>query len=129
MWQKGGSLSEMTFDEAVKYTKELNSSRISGYGDWRLPTMEELCSLLEADPNKNGKFIDSLFDSTQAVCWSADENQHYSGTRVGVSVKVGFCVMFSEGGTFAGIADKFVPGGQASIAQSQYYVRAVRTAE
>jgi len=37
-------------------------------------------------------------------------------------------VMFSEGGTSAGLADKFVPGGQA-IAQSQYYVRAVRTAE
>jgi len=129
MWQKGGSPSEMTFDEAVMYTKELNSSRISGYGDWRLPTMEELCSLLEAEPNKHGKFIDNLFDSTQAACWSADENQHYSGTRVPAAVKAAFYVMFSEGGTSAGLADKFVPGGQAAIAQSQYYVRAVRTTE
>ena len=90
--------------------------------------MEELCSLLEAEPNKHGKFIDNLFDSTQAACWSADENQHYSGTRVPAAVKAAFYVMFSEGGTSAGLADKFVPGGQA-IAQSQYYVRAVRMTE
>ena len=65
MWQKAGSASEMIFDAAAKYTQELNSSRYGGYGDWRLPTMEELCSLLEGTPNQPGKLLDKLFDFTQ----------------------------------------------------------------
>jgi len=128
MWQKGGSPSEMTFYAAGKYVQELNSSQFGGYGDWRLPTMEELCSLLEGTPNKSGKFMDNLFDPIQEICWSADENQQYSGTRVPARVKAAFCVNFSRGETSAGVADRFIPGG-AATSESRSYMRAVRTAE
>ena len=124
MWQKAGSATDMTFDKALNHVQELNSSRISGYGDWRLPTMEELCSLLEATPNKAGKFIDNLFDPLQGTCWSADENQRYSGTRVSSPTRAAFGVNFARGETTAGTA--------ASISltnQDRYYLRAVRTAE
>ena len=125
MWQKGGSSSEMIFDAAAKYTQELNSSRYGSYGDWRLPTMEELCSLLEGTPNKNGKFIDNLFDFRQEVCWSADENQQYISMRS----KGAFSVNFGRGETSAGAADRFMHTGGGSTTLSRFYVRAVRTAE
>jgi hypothetical protein len=124
MWQKGGSPSEMTFYDAGKYVEQLNSNLFSGYGNWRLPTMEELCSLLERDPNKNEKFIDNLFDPAQSVCWSADENQQYSGTSVPLRVKAAFYVNFARGETSAGVADRFM-----ATAQRQYYVKAVRNVE
>lgn len=124
MWQKGGSSSEMTFDAAGKYIEGLNSSRVSGYSDWRLPTMEELCSLLERNPNENGRFIDDLFAPAQDVCWSADENQRYSGTPVPWQVKAAFYVNFARGETAAGVADRFRTTGQG-----RYFVKAVRTVE
>lgn len=124
MWQKAGSPSEMTFNVAGNYVQELNSSRFGGYGDWRLPTMEELCSLLEGTPNKSGKFIDDVFDPVQGICWSADENQRYSGTRRPGTVKAAFCVSFSGGETSAGNAERF-----QLTNESRYYVRAVRAAE
>jgi hypothetical protein len=123
MWQKGGSPSEIPFYDAGKYLEELNSSRFGGYGDWRLPTMEELCSLLEGTPNKSGKFMENFFDPTQSICWSADENQRYSGTRVPFAVKIAFSVGFTRGETSAGIATK------VHNYENLYYVRAVRTAE
>jgi hypothetical protein len=120
MWQKGGSPSEMTFYTAGKYVEQLNSNHFSGYGDWRLPTMEELCSLLERNPNKNGKFIDNLFDPGQSICWSADENQNYFWNQL----KAAFSVDFAMGETSASAADTF-----RVTSQKQYYVKAVRTAE
>jgi hypothetical protein len=125
MWQKAGSPSEMTFDAAGKYVGELNSSRLGGYGDWRLPTMEELCSLLERTPNKSGKFIDSLFDPAPYICWTADENQHYFQA----SFRVAFCVNFGRGEIFAGWAERVAPHHSTNVTQTRYYVRAVRTAE
>jgi hypothetical protein len=58
----------LTFEAAGKYVQELNSSRLGGYGEWRLPTMEEICSVLEETPNKSRKFIENLFDPAQSLC-------------------------------------------------------------
>jgi len=126
MWQKGGSPSEMKFDLAVRYVEELNSSRFGGHGDWRLPTMEELCSLLEGTSNASGKFMDNLFDPAQSLCWSGDGNPRYRPSGVQVTVQVAFCVNFSRGETSAGVADKFA---FATTSQGAYYVKAVRTAQ
>jgi hypothetical protein len=126
MWQKGGSVSEMKFDAATKYVEELNSSRFGGYSDWRLPTMEELCSLLEGTPNSSEKFMDNLFDPAQSLCWSADVNPQYRPAGVQVFVHTAFGVNFTKGETSAGVADKFA---LSSIPQGSCYVKAVRTAQ
>jgi len=124
MWQKGGSPSEMKFDTAGKYVEELNSSRFGGYSDWRLPTMEELCSLLEPIPNESEKFMDSMFDPAQSLCWSADINSEYRVVGIIGNVQVALCVNFLRGETSTGVADKF-----ARTSQGSCYVKAVQTAQ
>jgi Protein of unknown function (DUF1566) len=126
VWQKAGSPSEMKFDAAAKYVEELNSGRFGGYSDWRLPTMEELCSLLEANPEQNGKFMDNLFDPTREVCWSADMNPSYRPAGIQVTVQVAFGVNFSKGEMSEGASDKFA---NPNITQGSFYVKAVRTAQ
>jgi hypothetical protein len=49
MWALSGSLSDTTYSwgAAVEYVDELNQERFGGYFDWRLPTREELLSLVQ----------------------------------------------------------------------------------
>jgi len=70
MWQQGGS-SSMKYKEAQKYVKKLNSKNF-GYNDWRLPTVDELTSLLTKTTQTGGLYISSVFDKNQRYCWSSD---------------------------------------------------------
>jgi hypothetical protein len=72
MWEKGGSSSGMRYWSAKRYVSRLNKERSGGYNDWRIPTTEELASLLERNPNNRGLHIAPIFDSKQKICWSSD---------------------------------------------------------
>jgi len=72
MWQKGGSSSALHAYDVKKYAKRLNKERFSGHNNWRVPTLEELCSLLEPAVNDRGLHIDPLFDHQQKECWTLD---------------------------------------------------------
>ena len=102
-WQKSGSENAMTYQETQAYIKQLNQGRFAGYRDWRLPTVDELLSLVEQDKQSNGLYINSLFDSTQMWCWSADKS----------SLEWAWRVTFSEGVVRYGL-------------NAVFYVRAVR---
>ena len=48
MWQQSGSPSHnMNYADAKKYIRKLNDDGFAGFKDWRLPTLEEVMSLME----------------------------------------------------------------------------------
>lgn len=77
MWEKSGSDEQLTYQQAQAYVEKLNHERFGGYENWRLPTVDELISLLEPEKQSNGLYINPIFDATQQWCWSADK--HSSG--------------------------------------------------
>ena len=85
MWQKGGSLELLDNRSAKNYIKQLNSQRFAGYSDWRMPTIEELMSLLNRYKN-NGVYIAPQFSNQQTTCWSIDQTDYDSGAWI-----VNFC--------------------------------------
>jgi hypothetical protein len=72
MWQKSGSSSSSGNSSAKKYIKQLNRKRFAGHSDWRMPTVEELASLLEKSV-KRGVHIAPVFDNKQTRCWTIDK--------------------------------------------------------
>lgn len=104
MWQQSGSAYELSLRDAEGYVDQLNRGDHAGFSDWRLPTVEELASLLE--PRKKGvRYIDPLFDLRQQWFWSADKRS--SGKAWSVSIRAGIVTLETK--------------------DSKYYVRGVRT--
>jgi hypothetical protein len=76
MWQRGGSGEQILFgveqQGPAHYIKQLNEQTAGGFSDWRLPTVEELGSLLEPIGKNKGLFVDQAFDATQWECGTSD---------------------------------------------------------
>jgi Protein of unknown function (DUF1566) len=77
IWQQSGS-QRIIWDVSRDYIKQLNKNGYAGCSDWRLPTIEELASLLEStkksvNEHEQGFYIDPVFDTDQWGVWSADK--------------------------------------------------------
>jgi serine/threonine-protein kinase len=71
-WQQSGSKYPQTWHQAHHYIARLNAQRFGGCQNWRLPTMDELITLLKPPSQGRDMCIEPLFDATQRWIWSAD---------------------------------------------------------
>jgi len=69
--------STMTFDQAIKAIADLNTKGYAGHKDWRLPSVEELCGMIDRTKQKpcydtnifKGKFNDWYW-SGEPTAWN-----------------------------------------------------------
>ena len=73
MWQQGGSLKAMKYENAKYWINKLNQQGYAGFYDWRLPTLEEAMSLMEPEQKTGNLYIDPFFDTKQDWIWTVDQ--------------------------------------------------------
>jgi hypothetical protein len=115
MWQKSGSSRMKSREGARAYVSHLNG--FAGHGNWRLPTIYELASLLERE-KKYGVHIDPVFDYKQKRCWSSDRG--YT-----VHVEEEWILDYDEGRVSQAIISDY----DVYKRYDKNYVRAVRSIE
>ncbi|GAK53491.1 hypothetical protein U14_04756 [Candidatus Moduliflexus flocculans] len=72
MWPQVVPEQAYRWQDASKFIDQRNAAQFAGFSDWRLPTVEELASLLEAKKTKYGLYLAPFFGDTPRWCWSAD---------------------------------------------------------
>jgi serine/threonine protein kinase len=88
VWQQSGCPYPLTWHEAEKYIDKLNENMFAGHQCWKLPTINELISLLTQTPHGEAFCIQPLFDQTQKWLWSCDLRSFMAAWYV--SVELGF---------------------------------------
>ncbi len=112
MWHQNGFDDDINWNEAKEWVRSLNSRGYAGYHDWRLPTLEEVASLLESN-KRNGRYIDPVFSKKQKRIWTGDIKDAISREKVNAA----WCVRFSDGSV------------RWDYINYWYYVRPVRSME
>jgi serine/threonine protein kinase len=87
-WQRAGSEYPKAWPQALRYIEHLNETGFGGYRNWRLPTVDELMSLLSPVPQGRDRCIAPLFETTQRWLWSADRRSYVASYYV--DVELGF---------------------------------------
>lgn len=87
-WQRGGSDYPLDYDEARDYVDGLNAASHCGRQDWRLPTVDELVTLLTPVAQGRDFCVEPLFDTRQDRLWSADRRTFTSAW--GADAELGF---------------------------------------
>jgi serine/threonine-protein kinase len=88
VWQQAGSPYPLTWHQAGLYIAELNQIKYAAHNTWRLPTMDELMSLLTETPHGEDFCIEPIFDPRQGTLWSSDRKSFTAAWYV--SIDMGF---------------------------------------
>lgn len=99
MWHQSGSEKTMTYIKAKQWIDELNSRGHADYTDWRLPTLEEVASLLERSKMNGDLYVDPLFSAKQIWIWTGDTVNGYPGWAWVVHFDHGHVLIVGSGGS------------------------------
>lgn len=72
VWQRSGSEFPLNRSQADDYILDLNTQGFADANDWRLPTVDELLTLLDPPTDMEAFCIKPVFDPTQRTLWSID---------------------------------------------------------
>lgn len=72
LWQTSGSPYPLTWQQAHAYVAACNQEHFGGRDTWRLPTVDELCTLARTPEHADSLCLPPVFDQTQRQLWSAD---------------------------------------------------------
>jgi len=86
VWQQSGSEFPLTWPRAKAYIQELNVSKFCGHGTWRLPTIDELITLLTEVPRGEDYCIEPIFNQRQKRIWSCDRRSFIAAWYVSVDM-------------------------------------------
>jgi len=86
IWQQAGSEFPLTWHQAKDYIAMLNSSRFAAGSTWRLPTIDELTTLLTEFPQGEDYCMDPTFDPTQKSLWSCDRRSFTAAWYVSIDM-------------------------------------------
>ena len=87
-WQYSGSEFPRDWPSALSYVDDLNTLAWEGHRDWRLPTVEELLTLLRPPPSGTDYCLAEDFAPHQKRLWSSDRRSFTSAWYV--SLELGF---------------------------------------
>lgn len=87
-WQRGGSSFAVDWHSARDYIDWLNQDRFGGRSNWRLPTIEELITLLQPNPTGHDHCLPSVFERRPPRLWSVDRRAFTSAWYV--NLELGF---------------------------------------
>jgi len=71
MWQQSVSKERLDWREVETYVQQANETELAGFTDWRIPTVEELLSLMTPKV-KDAFFIDPVFHEEILAPWTID---------------------------------------------------------
>ncbi len=75
-WQRVGGDYPATWSDAHAYVADLNAHGFAGASDWRLPTVDELVSLLERPPVMRDFCLPQVFDPSRSTLWTCDRKSY-----------------------------------------------------
>ncbi len=95
MWQRYGSEYPLSWQEAHEYVAMLNETAFAGHADWRMPTVEELSTIMEEPPMLGGHCVASVFgpeddpggtDAARDSLWTCDRKSYMAAWFVSASM-------------------------------------------
>ena len=85
-WQRGGSAFAIDWPGARDYIDHLNQKGLGDRHNWRLPTIEELITLLQPNPTGREHCLPPIFDQRPQRLWSSDRRAYTSAWYVNLNL-------------------------------------------
>jgi serine/threonine-protein kinase len=85
-WQWGGSAFALDWPKAWDYTDRLNHDGFASRNNWRLPTIDELITLLQPNPTGHDYCLPPIFERRPQRLWSSDRRTFTSAWYVNLDL-------------------------------------------